>query len=367
MKSASVTSSPYSGPVSAYGVNGETLTAYIAKVNAEGGINGRMLRFFSYDDAYSPPRTVELARRLVERDDVLLIYNPLGTPGNLAIRDYLNKEGVPQLFVAAISDLFARPDEYPWTVVWGPSGTTQGSIFGRYIIDNIPDPRIGVLYQNDDFGRDLLRGLNDAIAGRAPVTALSYEVSDPSVDSQVLNLRAAGANAFMIFATPRHASQAIRRAGELGWRPVSFVPNVTASVAAVLEPAGLNHATGILSLEYYKDPSDPTWSDDPAMAEWRAFMNTYYPRGDQRNTGTVYGYILGQVLTEVLRRAGDDLSRENVLRVATSLDRFSIPQLLPGVSVTTGPDDYYPIEELRLRRFSGTAWELFGDAINPGR
>ncbi len=355
---------PYSGPAAAYGVIGETLTAYFDKVNAEGGVNGRRIRFFSYDDGYSPPRTVEQARRLVERDDVLLIFNPLGAPPNLAIRDYLNEARVPQLFLAAGATIFDDPGNYPWTLMWNPAGFTEGAIIARYVVANLPEPKLGILYQNDDFGSDLLAGVKSVIAADVPITALSYEITDPNVDAQVLNLRAGGANTFLIFATPRAAAQAIRRAAEIGWKPLTFTTNVAASRSAVLEPAGLENATGLLAVSYFMDPSDPSWNDHPAKLEWLDFMAEYYPRGDILNAQPMYGYIVGQVLVEVLRRAGDDLSRENVLRMATSLKDLAIPQLLPGVTVNTAPDDYRPIETLSLRRFDGNAWRIFGDLIN---
>lgn len=357
----------YSGPGSAYAPIGETLQAYVAKVNAEGGVNGRKIKFISYDDGYSPPRSVEMARRLVERDEVLLLFNTLGTPSNVAIRDYLNENGIPQLFVASSSTVLDDPANYPWTIQWGPTAAVQGRIYGEYVLANVTSPHIGVLYQNDDFGRDLLAGLAGAVAEKAPIVALGYEVTDPGIDSQILNLRAAGCNVLMIFATPRFAAQAIRRAGEIGWKPVRFLPNVSTSITAVLEPAGLDHATGIYGLAYLKDPNDPAFADDAGVAEWRAFMSEWYPAGDQRNIVTVYGYVLGQLLREVLARAGDDLSRENILKIATGLDAWSVPQLLPGVTITTSPTDYVPLETLQMQRFNGATWDLFGDPLGGAR
>lgn len=357
----------YSGPASAYAPIGEALQAYVAKVNSEGGVNGRQIRFISYDDGYSPPRTVEMARRLVERDDVLFLFNTLGTPTNVAIRDYLNENGIPQLFTASTSTVLDDPANYPWTIQWGPTAAVQGRIYGEYVLANVTSPHIGVLYQNDDFGRDLLAGLEGAVADKAPISALGYEVTDPGIDAQILNLRAAGCNVLMIFATPRFAAQAIRRAAEIGWEPVRFLPNVSTSITAVLEPAGLDHATGIYALAYLKDPNDPALAEDPGVAEWRTFMTEWYPSGDQRNIFNVYGYVLGQLLREILTRAGDDLSRENILEVATSLDAWSVPQLLPGVTITTSPKDYVPLETLQMQRFNGATWELFGDPVAGAR
>jgi branched-chain amino acid transport system substrate-binding protein len=357
---------PYSGPASAYSVIAKTIDAYFEKRNAEGGINGRTIEFISYDDAYSPPKTVEQTRRLVEGDDVLLVFASLGTATNAAVLEYLNQRGVPQLFVATGASKFGDPVEHPWTMAWQPVYTTEARIYASHILESSPAGRIGVLYQNDDYGRDYLDGLRAGLGDRADamiVSALPYETSDATVDSQIINLKASGADIFLNVATPKFAAQAIRKSAEIGWRPLHILNSVSQSVGAVLEPAGLDASKGILSAAYLKDAGDPQWEDDADMDAWRAFMDEHYPDGDRNSNLTVYGFAVAQALEHVLKAAGDDLSRENVMKVAASMDGVRVPMLLPGITMNTSATDYFPLQQMRLMRFDGERWELFGDVI----
>jgi branched-chain amino acid transport system substrate-binding protein len=352
---------PYSGPASAYGVYGKTAAAYFNKINAEGGINGRRINFISYDDAYSPPKTVEQARRLVESDNVLFIFNSLGTPTNSAIRHYMNLKHVPQLFVQSGAAKWNDPRQFPWSMGWPPSYWTEGHVDASYLLAQHPDGKVGVLYQNDDFGKDYLGALRDGLAGKLPiVAAASYEITDPTIDSQILTLRASGADVFANITTAKFATQAIRKAGEIGWRPVHLLDNVARSVAAVLRPAGFDKAQGILVAAYTKDPTDPTWSDDPAFREWSAFMDRYYPAGDKTDINTVNAYAVAQLMVRVLRQCGDDLTRANIMRQAASLTNVELGMLLPGILVNTAPDDFAPLKQMQMMRFVGDHWQVFG-------
>lgn len=357
---------PYSGPASAYGLIGKTIGAYFDKVNAEGGVNGRKIVFLSYDDAYSPPKAVEQARKLVESDEVLLIFQSLGTPNSVAIRRYLNGRKVPQLFVSAGATQFGDHKSYPWTMGWHPDYQSEGRVYARYILEHHPAGKIGVLYQNDDYGKDYLTGLREGLGDRASmiVAALPYETADPTVDSQIVSLQARGADVFFNVATPKFAAQAIRKAAELGWKPVHFLNNVSNSVGSVLKPAGLEAATGILSTGYLKDPTDPAWENDPAYKEWLAFMARYMPDGDRTSSFTVYGYSVAQSLVQVLRQCGDDLTRANVMRQAGSLKDVELGMALPGIRMNTSPTDYFPLEELQMQRFDGARWRSFGPVIS---
>jgi branched-chain amino acid transport system substrate-binding protein len=355
---------PYSGPLSAYGLIGKTEAAYFAKINAEGGIRGRKIDFVSYDDGYSPPKTVEQTRKLVESDEVLLIFQGLGTPTNTAIQKYMNAKKVPQLFVATGATKFGDPRNFPWTMGWQPTYQTEGRIYAKYLLQNHPTAKIGVLYQNDDSGKDYLKGLKDGLAGRMQVlTEAAYEVTDPTVDSQMVQLQSSGADVFFNEASPKFAAQAIRKAAELNWKPVQLLASISNSVGAVLKPAGLEHAKGILSAGYLKDPTDPTWRDDPATKEWDAFIDKYMPGADKTSTFTVYGYLLAQTMVRVLEQCGDELTRENVMRQAANLD-FELGMLLPGVRIKTGPNDYFPIEQMQMTRFNGEYTELFGPVLS---
>lgn len=358
---------PYSGPASAYGLIGRTQQAFFNKINAEGGINRRMIRFTSYDDGYSPPRAVEQARRLVESDEVLLVFQPLGTPSNAAIQRYMNQRQVPQLFVATGATRFGDPRNFPWTMGWQPNYQSEGRIYANYITQTNPNAKIAVLFQNDDYGRDLMQGVRDGLGPRAAgmiIAEAPYEVSDPTVDSQIVRLRASGADVLLNVATPRFAAQAIRKVAELGWRPLHIVNNVSNSVGSVMTPAGLENATGVISTAYHKDATDPTWREDAGMNEWRAFMDRYFPDGDKSSSFTVYGYAVAQALVHVLRQCGDNLTRENVMRQAASMRDVEINVLLPGIKMNTSATDFFPLEQLQLMRFTGQRWELFGQVMD---
>ena len=356
---------PYSGPASSYGVIGKTEEAYFRKINAEGGINGRKINFITYDDAYSPPKAIEQARKLVESDEVLLIFQPLGTPSNSATQKYMNSKKVPQLFVATGATKWGDPKNFPWTMGWQPNYQSEGRIYAKYVLDHLPNAKIAVFWQNDDAGRDQVKGLRDGLGAKANmiIADKSYEVSDPSIDSQIVALHDSGADTFFAWAAPKGAAQAIRKVGELGWKPTFFLANVSTSVAGVLKPAGLENAKDIISTAYLKDPTDPTWKDDPGVKAWQAFMDKYYPEGDKLNSNNIYGYAVAQTMVQVLKQCGDNLTRENVMKQAASLKDFSSEVLLPGIKVNTGPDDFFPIEQMQLMKVNGQVWELFGDVI----
>jgi ABC-type branched-subunit amino acid transport system substrate-binding protein len=356
---------PYSGPASSYGVIGKTEAAFINMINAEGGINGRKINFISYDDAYSPPKAIEQARKLVESDEVLFIFQSLGTPSNSAIMKYMNTKKVPQLFVASGGTKFGDPKNFPWTMGFQPNYQSEGRIYAKYIVDNFPNSKIAVFWQNDDAGKDQFKGLKDGLGDKVNmiIADKSYEVSDPSIDSQIVALHDSGADIFFSWAAPKGSAQAIRKVGELGWKPKFFLANTATTIASVLKPAGLEYSKGIISTIYIKDPTDPTWKDDPGVAKWRAFMAKYYPEGDQANANTAYAYVQGQALVQVLKQCGDNLTRENVMKQAANLKDFTSDMLLPGIRVNTSADDYFPIEQMQLMRFNGEVWELFGDVI----
>ena len=357
---------PYSGPASAYATIGKTEAAYFNKLNAGGGINGRKIDFISYDDGYSPPKAVEQARKLVESDEVLLIFNSLGTPSNSAIQKYLNAKKVPQLFVASGASKWNDPSHFPWVMGWQPSYQVEARIYGAYILKNYPGKTIGVLYQNDDFGKDYVTGLHEALGPQAEKLILieaSYETAAPTVDSQIVQIRGANPDIFLNVSTPKFAAQAIRKIAELSWHPVHFISNVSVSVGSVMKPAGYENDQGILSAAYLKDPKDPQWRNDPAMNEWRAFMTKWYPDGDQEDAATVFGYGVAKGLEQVLRQCGDNLTRENIMKQAAGLD-FEIGVYLPGTRIKTGPTDFAPIEQLQMMRFKGESWELFGPVMS---
>jgi branched-chain amino acid transport system substrate-binding protein len=358
---------PYSGPASAYGLIGKTIDAYFKKVNAEGGINGRKINFISYDDAYSPPKTVEQSRKLVESDEVLFIFQPLGTAANSSIMKYMNAKKVPQLFVATGATKFGDPKGFPWTMGWQPNYQSEGQIYAKYLLKEHPNAKIGVLYQNDDYGKDYLKGFKDGLGDKAKTMIVSeqpYEVSDPTVDSQIINLKAAGADAFFNVTTPKFAAQAIKKAQEIGWQPIHLLNNVSNSVGSVLKPAGLAAARGILSTAYLKDPTDATWDNDPGKKDWLAFMDKYFPDGDKTSSFTAYGYSVAQTVEMVLKQCGDDLTRENVMKQAASLKNVQLPMALPGVVLNTSPTDYFPFEQMQMQKFNGERWELFGPIMS---
>ena len=357
---------PYSGPASAYGTIGKTIDAYFKKINEEGGINGRKINFISYDDSYSPPKAVEQARKLVESDQVALIFQSLGTPSNSAIHKYMNSKKVPQLFVATGATKWDDPKEYPWTMGWQPNYQTEGKIYAKYILDKFPNGKIGVLYQNDDYGKDLLKGLKDGLGAKASmiISEAPYEVSVPTIDPQIVQLKGSGADIMITVATPKFAAQSVRKVAELGWKPTHFLNNVGASVGSVLKPAGLENAKDILSAGYAKDQTDPAYKDDPAYKEWSAFMDKYYPEGNKLDGSTVFGYGAAQTMVQVLKQCGNDLSRENIMKQAASLKDFSLGMLMDGIKINTSATDFAPIEQMRMQKFDGEKWQGFGEVIS---
>ena len=353
---------PYSGPASAYGTIGKTIGAYFDKINAEGGINGRKIKYVPLDDGYNPAKTVEMARKLVEEEEVLLIFNSLGTASNTAIQKYMNTKKVPQLFVATGAAKWGDPKNFPWTMGWQPNYEAEGKVYALHILDTKPNAKIGILMQNDDYGKDYLKGFEEGLGekGRALIVSkVTYEVTDPTVDSQMLTLKASGADTFFNITTPKFAAQAIKKAAEIGWKPVHYLNNVSISVSSVMAPAGLENGIGIITAQYGKDPTDPQWANDPAMKDWQAFMKKYYAAGSLTDANSVYGYSVAQTMVQVLKQCGDDLTRANVMKQAASLD-ITLPMSLPGINIKTGPDDFYPIEREQLSRFDGKTWVLFG-------
>ena len=352
---------PYSGPASAYGVIGQTEAAFFRMINDQGGVNGRKINFISYDDAYSPPKTVEQARKLVESDNALIVFNSLGTPPNSAIQKYMNEKKVPQLFVATGATKWNDPKNFPWTMGWQPSYFAEGKIYAQYILKNKPNAKVAILFQNDDYGKDYLNGflagLNDKIK---PTIQLSYEVTDPTIDSQMTRLQASGADTFFNITTPKFAAMAIKKAAELNWKPLHFLNNVSASVGAVLKPAGFEASQGVISTAYFKDPQDPTWKDDAGMKNWNAFVDKYMPGADKTNANLVYAYNVSQGLVHVLKNCGDDLTRENVMKQAASIKDLSLEMLLPGILVNTSATDFGPIQQEQLEVFKGDRWNLSG-------
>jgi branched-chain amino acid transport system substrate-binding protein len=357
---------PYSGPASAYGVIGKTEEAYFKKINAEGGINGRKINFISYDDGYSPPKTVEQARKLVESDEVLLVFNPLGTPPNSAIQKYLNSKKVPQLFVATGATKWNDPKDFPWTMGWQPNYQSETQIYAKYIIKNHPNAKIAVLYQNDDYGKDYLKGLKDGLGAKTSMIVIeeSYEVSQPTIDSNIVKLKASGADVFVNITTPKFAAQAIKKNAEIGWKPVHFLNNVSASVGTVMKPAGYENGQDIISSAYLKDPTDAQWKDDAGMKEWNAFLDKYYPEANRADGSVMYGYTVAQGLVHVLKNCGDNLTRENVMKQAAAIKNLELGGLLPGVKVNTSATDFAPISQLQLMRFKGESWERFGEIMS---
>jgi branched-chain amino acid transport system substrate-binding protein len=357
---------PYSGPASAYGAIGKAIAAYFNKVNAEGGINGRKINFISYDDGYSPPKAVEQARKLVESDEVLLIFQSLGTPSNTAIQKYMNTKKVPQLFVATGATKWGDPQNFPWTMGWQPNYQSESRIYAKYILEKHPNAKIGILYQNDDYGKDYVKGLKDGLGAKASmiVSELPYETTDPTIDSQILTLKAAGVDLFFNVTTPKFAAQSIKKLADIGWKPVHIVNQVSTSVGAVLKPAGVENAVGLLSTGYLKDQTDPQWKNDPGFKEWLAFMDKYHPDGDKTSAFTGYGYTVAQTLAQVLKQCGDNLTRENVMKQAASLKNLEFGMMLPGIKINTGPKDFFPIEQNQMMRFNGERWEFFGPIMS---
>jgi branched-chain amino acid transport system substrate-binding protein len=356
---------PYSGPASAYGTIGRIEAAYFKMINEQGGINGRKLNLISLDDGYSPPKTVEATRRLVEQEQVLFDFQPLGTAPNSAIHKYMNAKKVPQLFVATGATKWGDPKHFPWTMGWQPSYQTEGKIYAKDILANHPNAKIGVLYQNDDYGKDLLKGLKEGLGATASmiVKEASFEVTDPSIDSQILSLKDSGADVFVNIATPKFAALAIRKAYDAGWRPVHYLNNVSLSIGAVLKPAGLEKSVGLITVAYLKDATDPEWANDPAMNEYKAFLKKWYPEGNVADSSNVYGYSAAMTLVQVLKQCGDNLTRENIMKQAASLKHLQLPLARPGIEVNTAPDDFFPFEALQLARFDGERWVAYGKVI----
>ena len=358
---------PYSGPASAYGVIGKTEEAYFKKINAEGGINGRKINFVSYDDGYSPPKAVEQARKLVESDEALLVFNSLGTANNTAIQKYMNSKKVPQLFVATGATKWNDPKDFPWTMGWQPNYQSETQIYAKYILKEKPGTKIAVLYQNDDYGKDYPKGLKDGLGDKAAsmiVAEESFETTEPTVDNHIVKLKSTGADIFVNISTPKFAAQAIKKMSEIGWKPVHFLNNVSASVGSVIKPAGYENSQDIISAAYLKDASDPQWNSDPGMKEFYAFLEKDFPEGNKLDGSVVVGYGVSQTLVKVLQACGDNLTRENIMKQAASLKDFRTEVLLPGIKINTGPNDFAPISQLQLMKFKGEKWELFGDIIS---
>jgi len=358
---------PYSGPASAYGVIGKTEEAYFRKVNAEGGINGRKINFVSYDDAYSPPKTVEQARKLVESDEVLFVFNSLGTPPNTAIQKYMNTKKVPQLFVATGATKWNDPKEFPWTMGWQPNYQSESRIYAKYILKEKPNAKIAILYQNDDYGKDYVKGLKDGLGAKAASMIIieeSFEVTQPTIDSNIVKLKSLNADVFFNVTTPKFAAQAIKKMAEIEWKPLHFLNNVSVSIGSVIKPAGMENAQGIISSAYLKDPTDPQWKDDTGMKAWNEFLDKYFPEANRTDASVIYGYTVAQTLVHVLKQCGDDLTRENVMKQAASIKGLELGGLLPGVKIDTSASDFAPLSQLQLMRFKGETWERFGDVIS---
>jgi len=357
---------PYSGPASAYGTIGKTITAYFKMVNDQGGINGRKIDFISYDDAYSPPKTVEMVRKLVEQDNVLFVFQTLGTPSNTAIHKYMNMKKVPQLHVATGASKWNDPKNFPWTMGWQPNYQTEARIYAKHVLQTKPNAKIAVLFQNDDYGKDYLKGLKDGLGAKAAsmiVKEVSYEVSDPTVDSQIIQLQSSGADVLFNITTPKFAAQAIRKVYDIGWKPTHYINNVSANIGSVLTPAGLDKSVGLISVAYLKDVADKEWVKDRAVMEFAEFMKKYYPEGNLLDGSNIYGYTVAMTLHQVLRQAGNNLTRDNIMKQAASMKNYRIDTMLPGIRIDTDQDDFAPIESVQLMRFNGTQWDRFGEVM----
>src|ERR1700722_18837800 len=358
---------PYSGPASAYGIQGRTEAVFFKMINDAGGINGRKINFISYDDSYSPPKTVEQARKLVESDEVLFIFNSLGTPPNSAIHKYMNVKKVPQLFVATGATKWNDPKDFPWTMGWQPSYQSEARIYAKYILKEKPNAKIAVLYQNDDYGKDYLKGLKDGLGDKAAsmiVAEESFETSEPTIDSHIVKLKSTGADVFFNVTTPKFAAQAIKKNAEIEWKPVHFLNNVSASIGSVIKPAGFEASQNIISSAYLKDTSDPQWVNDAGMKAFDEFLTKYFPEGNRVDASVMYGYTVAQGLVHVLKNCGDNLTRENIMKQAASMRDLQLGGLLPGIKVNTSATDFAPISQLQLEKFKGEKWDLFGEIIS---
>ena len=355
---------PYSGPASAYGTMGRAMAAYFAKVNYEGGVNGRKLKLISLDDGFSPPKSVEQTRRLVEQDEVLLIFGTIGTPTNAAIAKYLNAKNVPQLFIATGSPKLGDPKNFPWTMPMHSSFDQEGAIYARYLLTNRPASKIGILYQNDDFGKSLLTSFKRSLADKAStlvVAEASYEVTDPTINQQIISLKGSGADTLVNFGTTKATAQAIRKVYDIGWRPLHIIALPASSVAVTLQAAGLEKSIGLISTTFMKDVNDQRWGNDPAVRDYRAWLKNYYPDGDVNDERNIQAYIMAQAMVHVLKQCGDNLSREHVMRQAARLDGVELAMLLPGIKLNTSPTHYFPIRQLQPVRFDGKQWVPFGE------
>ena len=358
---------PYSGPASAYGTIGKAEAAYFKMINEQGGINGRKIEFVSVDDGYAPPKTVEMTRRLVEQDEVLFLYGQLGTPPNSAIHKYVNSKKIPHIFLATGASKWNDPKGNPWTIGWQPNYQSESKLYASHILKNSPNAKIAILYQNDDYGKDYLKGFKDGLGDKGKsmiVSEVSYEVTDPTIDSQIIALKATGADVFFNITTPKFAAQAIRKVADLGWKTTHYLNQVSASIGSVLTPAGLDKSVGLISMQYLKDSADKKWADDPGVKEWRAWMAKYYPEGDLKDASNIYAYSSAQTLVHVLKACGDNLTRENVMRVATTIKDLQLPMAIPGAMISTTPDDFAPFQSMQLVKFDGKQWVDFSEVIS---
>ena len=358
---------PYSGPASAYGTIGKVQAAYFKMLNEEGGINKRKINFISLDDGYSPPKTVEMVRRLVEQDEVLFLMGTLGTPSNTAIHKYMNTKKVPHLFLATGASKWNDPKNFPWTMGFNVNYQSEGKLYGQDILRTKPNAKIAVLFQNDDYGKDYLKGFKEGLGDKAKtmiVAEASYEVTDPTIDSQIVTLKGSGADTFFNITTPKFGAQAIRKVAEVGWKPVHYLNQVSASVGSVLKPAGMENAVGLISMQYTKDPTDPTWANDPAMKDYFAFLKKYAPDVGVDDANGTYGYAVAQLMTQVLKQAGENLTRENIMKEAANLKSFQVPMAIPGILASTGPDDYAPFQTMQLVKFDGKTWVPYGKPVD---
>ena len=358
---------PYSGPASAYGTIGKAEAAYFKMINEQGGINGRKIEFISVDDGYAPPKTVEMTRRLVEQDEVLFLYGQLGTPPNSAIHKYVNAKKIPHIFLATGASKWNDPKGNPWTIGWQPNYQSESKLYASHIQKNSPNAKIAILYQNDDYGKDYLKGFKDGLGDKGKsmiVSEVSYEVTDPTIDSQIIALKATGADVFFNITTPKFAAQAIRKVADLGWKTTHYLNQVSASIGSVLTPAGLDKSVGLISMQYLKDSADKKWADDPGVKEWRAWMAKYYPEGDLKDASNIYAYSSAQTLVHVLKACGDNLTRENVMRVATTIKDLQLPMAIPGAMISTTPDDFAPFQSMQLVKFDGKQWVDFSEVIS---